>query len=69
MFEAAQAELDEDRQESDRLISELATENEQLRSVLKIRDEFHIPDMTAYISEALKRAETSLASMTQVATN
>ena len=51
------------------MISELSTENEQLRSLLKIRDEFHVPDMTAYLSETLKRAESSLAAATQAATS
>ena len=32
-------------------------ENEHLRSVLKIRDEFHIPDLQAHLIEELRKAE------------
>ena len=36
-------------------------ENEHLRDVLKIRDGFHVPDMHAYITEALRSAESMAA--------
>ena len=56
-FQEAQAEIDEDREESERLIEDLTIENEQLRRILKIRDEFHVPDMSAYLTEQLRKAE------------
>lgn len=38
---AAQDDIDEDREESERLVEELASENERLREVLLISDKFH----------------------------
>ena len=39
----------------------MVTENENLRDVLKVRDQFHVPDMHAYITEALRSAESAVA--------
>ena len=43
------------------MVEELATENEHLRDVLKVRDQFHVPDMHTYITEALRSAEATAA--------
>ena len=40
-FEAAQAEIDEDRQEADMLIEQLEAENQSLRSLLHINTDFN----------------------------
>ena len=42
-------------------MEELVTENENLRDVLKVRDQFHVPDMHAYITEALRSEESAVA--------
>lgn len=52
-----QAEVDRDREEADRLIEELAMENEHLRNILRIRDEFHVPDMREHLNELMRQAE------------
>ena len=52
-----QAEVDREREEADRLIEELAMENEHLRNILRIRDEFHVPDMREHLNELMRQAE------------
>lgn len=54
MVTDVQAEIDDEREETEGLIAELQTENESLRSLLQINDEFHSADVYEKITEQLK---------------
>lgn len=51
--------MDTDRAECEKLLEELATENESLRSLLKISDSFSSPVVLQKIDEQIKLAEAS----------
>ena len=61
VFYKAQEEIDEDREESDRLLNELETENSRLREILQISDKFHCIDIQQEIKDGLKLAESANA--------
>ena len=61
-FGKAQEEIDEDREESERLLEELATENERLRELLRTHEAFHGASLQEQIREAIKSAEKQVAS-------
>ena len=51
--------MDADREECEKLLEELATENESLRSLLKISSDFSSPVVLQKIDEQIKLGEAS----------
>ena len=60
-FFKAQEELEEEREESERLIDELSAENNALRDLLLVSDRFSQPVLQSEIRQALKLAEEATA--------
>ncbi len=62
MITDVQAEIDNEKEETEGLLSELQTENYSLRSLLQINEEFHSTDVMKQITEEIRKQEQQLDS-------